>query len=399
VIDALRGDRVNTKTMPFLSQISGTTTAISPATWTFPSVTSIATGKYPHQHGAMRQSDSPDLTDGLPPKLPRGDNTLADYFSAAGYETYGGFAFGMPLYAIGGTFKNHSLYNDCQAESDNDAEAVLSDYLSWLRKHPEKRTFAYIHLADLHSPVNPPKEYWRQYNVDDSIPNITRWGYQNNETGETAERYKKNRRRLYDAAANYVDTILAETMEKIPEIIGSEPTTIVTSDHGELFWEHVEFDREHFSSLEGNYGLAHGGTPYEELTRVPILSNTSDFEGKMFSTIDIAPMLLSASGISIPSQMTGLPADRNSDDRHLLTEASRYGFEKKAIYSGDWKLLVSEGDNKTLSFSLPKNEWVEMPASLRQELQSELPPWPDGGEMNEVSDITKKRLQKLGYME
>jgi predicted AlkP superfamily pyrophosphatase or phosphodiesterase len=58
VVDCLRADHLSPKnkrdTTPFFGQLGGVnTTAISAAPWTFSSVPSILSGRYPHNHGAV----------------------------------------------------------------------------------------------------------------------------------------------------------------------------------------------------------------------------------------------------------------------------------------------------------------------------------------------------------
>lgn len=280
----------------------------------------------------MRQSDDPDLasSDTLPPSLPNDSLTLSDFFASAGYETYAGLGFPMPLFAVGGTFKKHRLYDDSTVGSNSDCTSVFSDYLSWLNKNLGSKTFSYLHLADLHSPVSPPEEYWRTHSVDESVDNITKWDYESGSESESAQHYRQHRKRLYRAAADYVDTELEGLINQIEKHINGNITTVITSDHGEMFWEHSEFDRDRFYDHREYYSIGHGGTPFEGVTRVSLLGrNISLTEGPM-SLVDIAPTLLEAIGVSPPAAMSGHTLQyQASDDRILLTEASRYGYEKK----------------------------------------------------------------------
>ena len=47
VVDALRADVIDAETTPFLSSLAGID-AVTPASWTFPAVSSLMTGLYPH---------------------------------------------------------------------------------------------------------------------------------------------------------------------------------------------------------------------------------------------------------------------------------------------------------------------------------------------------------------
>jgi arylsulfatase A-like enzyme len=395
VVDALRADAVTRKATPCLAGLNRTT-AVAPAAWTFPSVASLLTGQHPHEHGAMRQSDDPDNATGeeitLPPALPDDHATLPEYLAGSGYDTYGAFGFQMPFLAASGRFGTHELYRDA------DAPELLVDYLAWLGDRPDRPTFAYLHLSDLHEPVEPPESYARDHGVDLDIPDITGWDYTDTAEEADIERYRTHRRRLYDAAVEYVDDEIEAFLTQLSGRLDADPAVIVTGDHGEAFWEHAAFDAERFYDSRPAYCVGHGGTPYESIVRVPLLGQHVAFDGGPASLIDITPTVLEEVGIDIPDDMTGYPHQRNvPDDRTLLTESARYGHEKKAITIEGWKLLVSIGDDRRIGFDLPEERPAELPKDVRATLEADLPPWPEGGEAQTVSGSVQKRLEHLGY--
>jgi len=395
VVDALRADAVTEGTTPCLAGLGGTT-AVAPAPWTFPSVASLFTGQYPHEHGAMRQSDDADDATGeeitLPPGLPEGHVTLPEYLAGAGYDTYGAFGFQMPFLSASGRFGTHELYRDA------DAPDVFEDYLAWLGERPGRPTFAYLHLSDLHEPVEPPEAYARDHDVDLDIPRISQWDYTDTAEGPDVDRYRTHRTRLYEAAVDYVDDEIETFLARMSGRVNADPAVIVTGDHGEAFWEHATFDAERFYDSRPAYCVGHGGTPYESISRVPLHTSGIEFEGGPTSLIDIAPTLLEKVGIAVPEGMTGY-SHRNPvpEDRALLTESARYGHEKKAVTAGEWKLLVSIGDECRVGFSLPEETPADLPESVRSDLEAELPPWPEGGDARTVSGSVQRRLEHLGY--
>ena len=171
---------------------------------------------------------------------------------------------------------------------------------------------------------------------------------------------------------------------------------IVTSDHGEALWEHLEFDVEHF---DGTGCVDHGGAPYEELARVPLLTN-ADWDLKDgVSLVDLAPTLLDVVGIEGP-EMSGYPLRRTvPSDRMPIVEGSLNSFEKKAIYRGKYKLIVSKGDDVEAGFQIPEERHEEPDDEEPWSgMRSALPPWPDGNFMTtDVSEVVEERLDTLGY--
>ena len=397
VVDALRADAIDPETTPFL-HARRVGTALTTAPWTFPAVTSLVTGRYPHEHGSMRQSDAADrgATDlVVPPALPAADPTLPAVFAAAGYRTYGAFAFHMPFFALGGRFERHALYDDAPAA------AVCADFLDWFDDHAAEPTFSYLHLADPHEPLDPPAAYWADHDVDSTIDGIARWRYRDSRPdGPEAEYYREHRRRLYRATAAYVDDQLAALAARLPDDVA----LLVTADHGEALWEHTDLDAETFVDSRPAYGIDHGGTPYEAIARVPLVAEGFDgaFEvaGGRASLVDVAPTLLDLLGHEDALSATGRSLRRGvPDDRIPLVEACRYGHEKKAAYLDDWKLVVSRGDDEALGFRLPEEAAADLPADVERRLYDALPAWPDGRHPERrVSGMAQQRLKDLGYV-
>lgn len=247
VVDCLRADALDAPT-PFLDGLDGRD-AVTPSTWTFPAVTSLLTGRYPHGHGAIRRTDDfessvADVT-GLPPQSRA--PTVSERFAAAGYDTYGGFGMVVPFLALSGRFRTHRLHDDAPADR------VLGEHLSWLRERRDGRTFSYLHLADLHEPVDPPPEYRRARGVDASIPGLPGWRHEDVVADTPAvERYRDHRRRLYRAAVEYVDNRLAAYHRRASDLAG-DLATVVVGDHGEGFWERAAHAAANFADSRPAY--------------------------------------------------------------------------------------------------------------------------------------------------
>lgn len=394
-VDALRADVASDDSvMPFVSSLSGRD-AVAPAPWTIPSLTSMFSGQYPHEHGSMRQSDESDHGDpsGLtvPPKVPDSEFLLTDYLASAGYRIYGAFAFETPFLSLADRFGTHRLYNNVRAET------LVDDYLTWLGKNSDEPTFAYLHLGDLHAPVSPPTAYWEKHEVDETIEDIRFWKYKTPTDDEDAERYKRHRWNLYRAGADYADTQVERAYETANARLDGDLELFVVGDHGEAFWEHTEFDAEHFHDSRDAYGIDHGGTPYEAIARVPLRSTTVETSGPA-SLIDVFPTILEQLDIEVPDGTTGESLHSSlPEDRIRLIEATRHGYERKAVYQDDWKLLVSLGDDQSVGFSLPEEEPTNLPPDTETQLRESLPAWPTEGEGRAVDSVVADRLEHLGY--
>jgi arylsulfatase A-like enzyme len=394
VVDALRSDYVNEETTPYLASLDGTS-AVTPGAWTFPAVSSLLSGVYPHEHGAMKQTDEPDDSPGLtlPPRMEDDRETLTEALAGAGYDTYGGFGHDTPFVALSGRFDKHALYH----KVNSNARDVLNDYLEWVEGRD--RTFAFLHLADPHIPVDPPDEYWERHEVEKSIDGIRNWDYQNDiNCGDACQKYRDNRRRLYRASVDYSDDELARFDDLLSDTL-EDPHLFVTSDHGEAMWEHVETDVENFGSTGC---VDHGGAPYEALARVPLLYDGDTdltFDTGYVSLLDLHATVLDLVGLDDietdgHSLVEGVPEDRSP-----LVEGSLSGYEKKAVYSDGYKLIVSKGDDAEMAFSVPDEDTVELPDDVYEKMVERLPPWPDqdGDAETDVSGVVEDRLETLGY--
>jgi len=390
VVDALRADHIDDELTPYLASLHGCD-AITPGAWTFPAVSSMLAGVYPHEHGAMRQTDDPEEFEGfnLPPRMDESRETLTEALAGAGYETYGGFGHDTPFVALSGRFHEHALYHNVSATADD----VLDGYLDWVTGRDW--TFAFLHLADPHIPVDPPREYWEAHDVDRSIDDIRNWDYNTDtECGDPCQTYREHRRRLYRASIDYVDDALAAFAGSLDTAL-DDSLLVVTADHGEALWEHVTDDVEHF---DGTGCVDHGGAPYESLARVPLLTDSDWPLEDGVSLVDLAPTIADAVGIdwSPPagySLYEGVP-----DDRLPLVEGSLNGYEKKAVYDGEYKLLVSRGDGVELDYRLPAEELTTIPAERRERMLDTLPAWPEGQHtQTDVPEVVEDRLEQLGY--
>ena len=90
------------------------------------------------------------------------------------------------------------------------------------------------------------------------------------------------------------------------------------------------------------------------------------------------------------------------DNRIIITEGVAYGYEKKAVFSNNWKLIHSEGDDTSLLFDLSqdateKNNLAQTQTKEVERLRAALPSTEAEGEALKVSKEVKEQLRNLGY--
>lgn len=307
VVDALRADYVAPYNAdadtPAIESLADEGTvferAISTAPWTLPSVTSILTGRYPHEHGSTSRAF--DLQAGW---------TLQDDLSAEGYHCVhvspttwlgewlaqgrgfdtveeftgpthryfddgadvrrlsAGAARGPAWYA---TVAKRALQTDTPVRSLANAAAFKLTELRgdhWLDRRASERAaatldtyfaeqegentpfFAYVHLMDPHLPFYVPTEFQSSIPVpgDESRPSDQAYfeslmtDIWNLRLGKRhlSDHERDFLRTRYRDAVGYADSIVDQIVDHLDRSgLGAETLVVVTSDHGEHLGESI----------------------------------------------------------------------------------------------------------------------------------------------------------------
>ena len=279
-IDSLRADHLGCygypkPTSPVIDRLANEgvrfETAISTSSWTLPSHAALFTGLYDSTHGVVRS----DLA------LPSSARTLAEILRDAGYQT-AGFYGGPYLHPVFGLAQGFEHYESCMAISaelkpedalkkvlDRDDESSHSDvtgprtvaaverYLASARS--DQPLFLFVHLWDVHYDYEPPAEYVQRFDPD--------------YTGDLdARNYAHNKRihegmpardlqhviALYDGKIAFTDANLGRILDAYSAHRDlDDAVLIVTSDHGEEFFEHR--------------GKGHQRSLFDEVVHVPLI--------------------------------------------------------------------------------------------------------------------------------
>jgi arylsulfatase A-like enzyme len=348
VPDALRADHLgcygySRPTSPQIDKFAAAALffekAMSNSPWTKPSIGSVLTSMYAHEHKAFCWMDN----------LPDESLTLAEVFRNRNYRT---FAIQTnPSITEKHNFKQgFEYYRELVLEK---GEVVTSSFNAWLEKHNKKPFFAYLHYMDTHVPYNAPQEFSQIFGLKED-PLFTPGEFKTMDVrllGEIglARNDKQNLVDLYDAALKYFDSSFAEIVDNLKKLgILNKTIIILTSDHGEEFWEHG--------------GFAHGHTVYNELLHVPLIIGYSAHLPKRHiesyvQLLDLFPTIASLAGIKVHAELRGRdlapPAlTKNKINEEILFEGILFGSEKKAILKDGWKLIEDTGKSNKGNFDL-----------------------------------------------
>ncbi len=339
-IDTLRQDSLgpynaNAASSPHIDQFARDsavfTNAFSGAPWTCPSVTTILTGLAPRIH---------QLGDGrnvLPKEIP----TMAGAMENAGYRTG---ACGLNSVLLPGSqldrgfqeyrwfpenrfvVKNfevglaHNLLDLCGSRKP-DAAQLTDQTIEWVKGHAQQDFFFWVHYYDLHTPYTPPKEFQptdpaqRKMGRSFTANKAVRMGTAARTAGE-----RNWVRALYDGEVRYVDAQVGRLLDSLRELgIYDDTLIVLTSDHGEEFWDHDRFE--------------HGHTLYNELIRVPLLVKLPG--GHTGATIDtgvslqaIMPTVLDLCGVAPDARGILLPP------LSPLLRDRRAAYTEQPVFSG-----------------------------------------------------------------
>ena len=283
--------------------------AFTNSSWTRPSFASILTGRLPSSHGVMAKSDAlPDAVTTLPEALKGAGYTTAGYATNFNVAPYFNFHQGFDEYvylepefvlgaddasaklllmqfirqriekarAVGGEVLPGTAYQD--------AETVNEHLLGWLDRKPEAPWFLFVGYMDPHDP-------YFTHPYDGS--GYARAAHQHPDPSE-ADMLSS----LYDGEISYWDAELGKLLEALKARgLYDDLTIIITSDHGEEFYEHG--------------GFWHGTTLYDEQVHVPLLVKLPESRRggtavrHWVQSIDLMPTVLRLHDLPIPEGVQG----------------------------------------------------------------------------------------------
>ena len=275
------------------------TTSFAPAPYTLASIPSILTGRHPDTHGLSQPGS----------ELPASEVTLAELLGGAGYRTFAaiGNLQGSSLHALDQGF---GVYEELFREAGADEGTVSkipssAEFLPVLKKwNSEESTappFFYLHLLEPHIPYAPPADFRERY-IDPTYTGRYKDGVTMEVMKKAAERNVWNVeavhhgpvRSLYDANIEWVDSNVGEILDYLREVgLYDRSLILLTSDHGESFWEH------------GRWG--HSTQVYDEMLQVPLVIKLPKGTGPeglridtLTSVMDIVPTVCELLNLPAP---------------------------------------------------------------------------------------------------
>ena len=343
-LDTTRADRMGflgskrglTPNLDALAQASVVfTRAYAQVPLTTPSHAVLLTGTYP------QYNHLDDLAEPLRAELPY----LPDLLQQHGYHTAAfvgsivldpesgaapGFDRGFDVYDA--NFHNSKPGEDRYQSLERRAEDVANHAMGWLSHHQQTPFFIWLHFYDPHEPYDPPEPFKTHFASEP-----------------------------YDGEIAYADSVVGSVLDVLQRHGLYQNTVIaVAADHGEAFGEHGE--------------KYHGIFLYDETIHIPLLLKMAGekFAGKRVESrvalADVAPSLLQAARIPVPSTMQGqslfplmdIPKSaagkQNEGKESKLPDRPIYSETDYAHRAYGWSELRSWRVQKYLYVQAPKKE-------------------------------------------
>ena len=398
LLDTLRADALSAyggapNVMPAMNALAERSVVFTDvhanASWTRASCASIFTGLLPEEHGAARFHE----------KLSEDWATLPEQLASAGYQAAAfvanwvqvgeqtGFAQGFERFVelMSGEEILARAGNEAGAQEVRGAyaraEKLNREVLEWVAGEERDRyrsQFLYLHYLDPHTPYLEPPE-----------PGTL---------GDARER----KRGLYRQQCRYLDRQLDGFLRELREALPGPEVIVLTSDHGEEFWEHDDW--------------GHGHALYRELLWVPLLvSLPSGQRGRVDSPLESRDLFALVQDLAADPELdlaqwgaaharatryASQYLDREEDARadRKWTGLRRIDAGGASLiwsaYGPTWELYDTAADPRELSNEVDREQ--KRLGELRAALERAVRFWTAPSHV-ERSELELEFLRKLGY--
>lgn len=427
VIDTLRRDAVRPEgaLAAFAREGVEFRQCIAAAPWTLPSVSSLLTGLYPSQHGAVSATTP----------LDEGVTTLAESLHAAGYATaaFTGGAFVSAAHRLDqgfevfdarherrfAAFRTHvplvwrlakNRYFPLRAlvravDESVGLAGVLAGARAWAESEPRRPKFLLLHTYQVHD------YYIYDPDLDDAVlaarapPSAEFAGRLSVHPAELARAEQSDLehfRALYLGRVAALERLFPELVAALTPLVGEDALWVVTADHG-----------EGFDSAAGR--VHHGGRLHEDLLRVPLFLRAKgrlapgQVVGASVRSVDVLPTLLDLAGLAPPPGLAGeslVPALRGTRPfpPSAFAEERAHGLGLLALRRDGWKWTRGRGAGTLYRVSEDALERTplqgEPPAELAEEFAAFPTRYPARVRAEiELDAATLEHLRSLGYVQ
>ena len=447
VVDALRPDHLgvndyNRDTSPNIDRFSKQGTSFLNTYCTCPrsdpSISSILTGMYPHNHGVRLvygNKPNPSITH-LPEILQThgyktafmGSGGLRDTSQKGGFDDYNLLSWKIRNKIGRGIYKIINPNNFLGA-----TQQFIDRAIEWIKKNSNKKFFLFLTLIDLHWPYEMPKPFDHifdpNYKGNHDFMTMANGKYSRGDmifgNIKLPEKEVNHAIAHYDGGIRYIDAQIGRLLNVLKENNLEEDTLVIlTADHGENFGEH-------------NFYFQHGASLYEPSLKITLIFRypKSITEGKIINArvqnTDIMPTILDILDILLIEKVDGnsliplIEGKTENVNDFIFAESIEEHFKGnrrifmkgvkgkwRAMIVSDWKIIYIPHPKKDI-FELynlkndpnETNNLIDEEKEIASQMKKRILEFLKGQDNEGESDLTtlteksKKLLIKAGYLE
>lgn len=232
---------------------------------------------------------------------------------------------------------------------------------TWIEENRDSDFFLWVHYYDPHIPYTPPREYIAK----DAVPDGS-IGYAFTDPGKIRSgnfapnaAQRKWIKELYDAEVRYVDDNIGRLLDSFKEnSLYKSSLIILTSDHGEEFWDHG--------------GYEHGHTLYNELLHVPFILKLPGSHRAQVVDNDVTTQSLMATVLDITKirKDSGTPTAESLAPLIMDTPALYSGkplFSTGLLYYENREAVIFDGNKYVESLVTGESELYDLKTDPREQ--------------------------------
>jgi len=415
--------------------------AYAAASSTSPSHASIFTSTYPHTHGVWNRIILPGRENAIYPSLAFGAITLAEVLLDGGYDT-AGICGGGNLQNTRGLSQGFEVWDSKFLGAKNRVQRSFQ-WLSKTRKK-DRPFFLFLHTYQVHTPYLPAPEYvkifadpeydgpflkawqdaYESYSSRPKVPGAIRKIQQDffnpllpsDHTEPPPPEDINFLKDLYRAEIRQMDDAFGELVAWLKkEELYDNTLIVVTSDHGEEFWEHGTYGHHQVydTTMHVPFIVRAPGGPRGEVRKEPI------------ELIDLMPTLVDIAQLPPPPSMVGRVLNwqtpyADAETRPVIGE-SNWPEHQIAWRVGQRKaMLFPDEDRKAEVYDFAKDSLETKDIATKadglaflQEVEAKLSRWmetclqwrkdfqlqPGNREQDRMSDDALAEMEALGYLD
>jgi len=284
------------------------------------------------------------------------------------------------------------------------------------RSHSDSNSrgfFAWTHLNDLHAPIHPTLVRNSELNPGVSVRKLLMW-----DAARASQSPKGQYDQMYDAALRHIDAQIGTLIDRLKQLgVWDETVLIVTSDHGEAFYERgVWGHQQHYlydevlhvpmlirdpesqeSRTEGLFSLAWLHEMIADLAGVdrfnlPITSCVPEFAAENDDRIIVSDSI-TQHGHTVSTRNSEFKLIKHYDSQTDTPERALGGLHDEELY----RIRSDRGEHIPIDANYVPADLLKFANRIRTHID-EMTPVDDLSSGNELGTERQEQLQDLGYL-